>query len=67
MRKELFPSLMDTYQHWVDTDDNSKILEHSLKSKGHWIKIADLAVKLYQQHGSNANTAIEEMIKNNSI
>ncbi len=67
MRKELFPSLLKTYQYWVDTDDNSKILEHVMNNKAHWLKVANLAIELYQQHGDNANTAIEEMIQDNTL
>ncbi|MFV1984718.1 MAG: Sfum_1244 family protein [Thiohalomonadales bacterium] len=67
MRKELFPSLLNAYQYWLDTKDNTKILELSLKSTKHWLNIAGLAIELYDLHGKDARTAIEEMIENNIL
>ncbi len=67
MRKELFPSLLNTYQNWLDTDNSSAILKHVLVSKQHWIQIINTAIDLYQQHDKDANTAIEEMIQDNIL
>jgi hypothetical protein len=67
MRKELFPSLLDSYQVFVDTNDSSKIAEHVLKSKEHWLNLANSAIELYEQNNPNVNLAIEELIENNKL
>jgi len=67
MRKELFPSLLEKYQYWLDTNDHTKILEHATQSKDHWLKIANNAIELYEQHNKNTNVAIEKMIENNIL
>jgi len=71
MRKEIFPSLMLTYQHWLDTNDNSQILELALKSKEHWLKIANQAIAIYNQKNNNLELEIEieieKMIEKNTL
>ncbi|VAW95686.1 hypothetical protein MNBD_GAMMA22-1837 [hydrothermal vent metagenome] len=67
MRKQLFPSLMNEYQKWLETDDNSTILDYVLTSQQHWLNIANSAIALYQQHQKNAHTSIELMIQDNIL
>ncbi len=67
MRKELFPSLLETYQYWLTTNDKSTMLKHVTNNKKHWLKVANLAIGLHLQLGDNASTAIEEMIQENTL
>ncbi|MFV2061076.1 MAG: Sfum_1244 family protein [Gammaproteobacteria bacterium] len=70
MRKELFPSLLEHYQTFVETKNSSEILEHVKNSKDHWLNLANNAIKLHDQQNKNSNTAItklEELIQNNIL
>ena len=67
MRKELFPSLLEKYQFWIETNDSSTILEHAIHNKEHWLSVAHQAISIYQQHNKNTNIAIEELIENNIL
>jgi len=67
MRKELFPSLLEKYQHWLDTNDNTAILEYAIQSKTHWLSIAHNAIEMNQQDDKNVATSIEQMIENNIL
>jgi len=67
MRKEIFPSLLESYQFFVDSNDSSKILEQVLINKEHWLNLANSAIKLYEQRDTNVNLAIEELIENNTL
>ena len=67
MRKEIAPSMCDAYQSWCDTGDMDQLKNITKTGLHHWQKVAEDILTLHQQHGPDATTAIEDLVKQNPL
>jgi hypothetical protein len=63
MRKEVFPSLLDAYQHWWERaaagiGDSRVFAELASRAREHWEDLAQGMLALHREHGSEAAAAI---------
>ena len=65
MRKLIFPSLMDAYQHWLKNKNTSAIKKLINKAEKHWIELAQTIMQTHKKYGNNSPAHIEALIKNN--
>jgi len=58
MRKQIYPALLDAYQHWVEQDDTGRLEEQARRGREHWLQVARDLLAL---HHSQVKTAWQEM------
>lgn len=67
MRKHIFPSLMQTYHQWCESNDLSAIIATVSSAADHWYSIAREMIELHQQDSECCNVKIEALVSNNHI
>jgi len=67
MRKEIFPSLMSSYQQWLNNNNISDLALLAEKSRQHWTKLAKQLLNHYQKNGINAVSEFDKLIYKNIL
>ena len=67
MRKHLYPSLHDAYQRWHESSDLRPLQQQVSRGRDHWQSIADNALELYRERGSEARHAIECLLEDSRL
>ncbi len=67
MRKHIFPSLMDAYDQWCDSQKISSIERIVSSSLNHWQNIAEQMLALHQQGADRCSVKIEALVKQHHI
>jgi len=67
MRKHIFPSLMQAYNHWCGNHDIAAIDKMVSSSLDHWKNIAAQMLVLHQQDAEHCSDTIESLVTNNHI
>jgi len=62
MRKELFPTLVDAYQHWVESQDLSRLKRVVREGKDHWLAVAGRILEFHQRYGNGCQQPIESFV-----
>ena len=64
MRKQIFPSAMQAYQHWATVDDLSPLTDLAQLSIDHWSKTLDSILAIAEATEQNPQPRIIEAIEN---
>ena len=67
MRKHIFPSLMDAYNSWCESQDIEAIKKIVYASLDHWQNIAEQMLALHQQDAEQCSVRIETLVKASHI
>ena len=67
MRKHIFPTLVDAYEDWLESNDTSRLVELVDDSRAHWQNIATEMLALFNQYGENSHERIEQLVENNTL
>jgi hypothetical protein len=67
MRKELAPTLKQAYEHWLETDDLSKLEEVVETGQRHWRDTAENLLGLYEQQGLQGMKQMQEMLEQSQL
>jgi len=67
MRKHIFPSLMDAYDRWCDSQNINCIERIVSSSLNHWQNIAEQMLALHQQGAEQCSVRIEALVKQHHI
>jgi hypothetical protein len=67
MRKHIFPSLMEAYKEWENSNDLSALHELAEKSRTHWLDLSQQILALFNQYGDNSHEHIEQLVNNNTL
>jgi len=69
MRKHIFPSLMEAYEHWCNNKTgNIQIIEQAVNdAHDHWQQLAEQMLALHQQDSEHCSVKIEALVKDNHI
>ena len=67
MRKHIFPSLLEAYQDWLESDDTSELIELVDDSRQHWKSLATEMLALFDQYGENSHESIEQLVENHTL
>jgi len=62
MRKELFPTLVNAYQHWVESQDLSRLKRVVREGKNHWLVVARRILEFHQRYGNRCQQPIESFV-----
>jgi len=67
MRKHIFPSLVNAYNHWCETKNIKIIAQTAEKAVNHWQDIAEQMLVLHHQDAKHCTNAIEALVNKNHI
>jgi hypothetical protein len=67
MRKHLYPSLHKAYQHWHESSNLQPLQKQISRGRKHWQSLADNALELYRQQGTEARHAIESLLEDSRL
>ena len=67
MRKHIFPTLLDAYDDWLQSDDTARLTELVISSKTHWQNVATQMLALSDQYGENSHGPIEQLVKDSTL
>lgn len=64
MRKLLFPSLDEAYQHWFETQSLSKLTDIIEQSPSHWLTLCQNILRIEENDIKSKQLAIQDLIEN---
>jgi hypothetical protein len=67
MRRHIFPSLMEAYQDWENSNDVSALQQLVEKGRTHWLQQSKQILALFNQYGDNSHEHIEQLVNNNTL
>ena len=67
MRKHIFPSLVNAYEQWCESNNINTIEQTVTSSLGHWRNIAEQMLALHQQDTEQCSVRIEALVNNSHI
>ncbi|NNJ96493.1 MAG: hypothetical protein HKP12_04980 [Gammaproteobacteria bacterium] len=67
MRNHIFPSLIEAYNDWSQSDDTARLTELVGTGKEHWQNVAAEMLALFDQYGENSHEHIEQLVKNSTL
>ncbi|KRT55607.1 Sfum_1244 family protein [endosymbiont of Ridgeia piscesae] len=67
MRRELFPGALKAYEEWRSAGGTEPLEVVARMGQAHWERIAMESLQLYQQQGSEAASAIQQLIGSNHL
>ena len=67
MRKELFPSLFQSYEYWHKSGDPGRLLKSITSGQQHWQKLADNIIQCHQSDSANCLNSITELVEQNKL
>jgi hypothetical protein len=67
MRKHIFPSLVNAYNHWCENKNIKSIEQTVTQASDHWQNIAQKMLELHRQDTKRCSVTIEALIDNNYI
>jgi len=67
MRKHIFPSLIGTYNAWLENRNIGELEKLVDQSKRHWQGIATEMLELFNQYGENSHEHIEQLVEKNTL
>ncbi len=67
MRKEIFPTLNDAYQAWLDGAGLARLLAVAERGCAHWLMVARQMLDLHRRHGDQAVGAIDRLVDRISL
>ena len=60
MRKHLFPSLVNAYQHWQQSGDITHLQNTAKQNKSHWLSLCQKILHLFQQAQENTGGNLKQ-------
>ena len=67
LRKDLFPSLLKTYQEWLESKKHNSLRRLIAISRDHWLTVARQALTIFQQGDPDWMTQVEQLIENRRL
>lgn len=67
MRKQIYPALLNAYQHWVECGDPGRLEKQISIGREHWLQVARALVKLHESHVKNAWQDMESLIEQKQL
>jgi len=67
MRKQIYPALLNAYQHWVQYADTSELRQQVEAGRSHWLQVAEELVQLHQSRVQSAWQEMESLIERKSL
>lgn len=67
LRKEMFPSLIKAYDHWLSSNRLMELNNVVEKGKDHWQQMAFKILELYKENGEDCTGLIEDLVSNGQL
>ena len=67
MRRQLYPGLVEGYQHWLDTGKLNILINAAERGKDHWRQLIDGMIELHREQGDNCKEAVEMLIDSHQL
>lgn len=62
MRRQLYPGLMEGYQHWLESGKLGLLINAAERGRDHWRQLMDEMIVLHKAQGDDCGEAIEMLI-----
>jgi hypothetical protein len=63
MRKQIYPALLDAYEHWITYNDDSRLKQQIAAGREHWLQVARELLQLHESRVKNAWQNMESLIE----
>ncbi len=63
IRKQIYPALMDAYQHWITYNDDQELKQQAITGQKHWLQVARELLQMHNSHVKNAWQNMESLIE----
>lgn len=67
MRKQLSPSLVSAYQHWLETGERSQLRAVTEKGADHWQQVAQQVLENYRNLGDDGLRQTQDLIEQQAL
>lgn len=67
MRKQLSPALLNSYEHWVQSEDTSALEKQISDSHAHWLQLARELLELHRQAPDDVLPKMEALIESHYL
>ena len=67
VRKQIYPALLDAYDHWVECGDRSRLETQISTGREHWIQVARELIKLHESRVTTAWQDMESLIEQKQL
>lgn len=67
VRKLIYPTLVNAYEHWVQTGDCGRLSTQIETGQRHWLAVAGQMLELHRQEETAAPSAIESLIEKSHL
>ena len=67
MQKELFPALVQAYEHWVECGSRDELASLLPASEAHWSKLARQILDCYRESPDDGATRLLTLVENNRL
>jgi hypothetical protein len=62
IRKQIYPALMDAYEHWITYNDDEKLKQQIATGREHWLQVARELLQLHESRVKNTWQNMESLI-----
>ena len=63
IRKQIYPALMDAYQHWITYNNDAHLKQQIATGREHWLQVARELLQLHDSRVKNAWQNMESLIE----
>jgi hypothetical protein len=67
IRKQIYPALLDAYQHWIAYNDKTALEQQVVLGREHWLKVARGLLVLHDSRVKNAWKTMESLIEESQL
>jgi hypothetical protein len=67
MRKQIYPALLNAYDHWVECGDRLRLEAQVSAGRKHWIQVARELIKLHESRVTTAWQDMESLIEQKQL
>ncbi|GMQ83741.1 MAG: hypothetical protein BMS9Abin06_0480 [Gammaproteobacteria bacterium] len=67
MRKQIYPALLNAYQHWVECSDRGQLETQISSGREHWLQVARELIELHESRVTTAWQDMESLIEKKQL
>jgi predicted adenine nucleotide alpha hydrolase (AANH) superfamily ATPase len=67
MRKHMYPALLSAYRQWYENGNIKPLTKQVEQGRDHWQSLAENALELYRERGTEAREGIETLLENSIL
>ena len=67
MRRQIYPALMDAYDHWITYNDTARLRTQNETGRQHWLQVARALLRLHDSRVKSAWADMESLIEEKQL